>query len=175
MDTSSHGWPRVFMGPTIRKNCTWFPCPTPGTLWIPPLKQYRVTMNTRQFPNKIYLGCWWFWGKIFGKRVCPTPQSRTGRQVQSHHIMGWKLYIGISLQWDYEKVTVQICVSWYVHAALHSFQHKKLKRLQDSPYPWTQPIYGNDNQTLNEKTHLNNWMKSLKTTPEDFWKISALF
>ena len=44
-----------------------------------------------------------------------------------------KLYIGISLNWDYEKGTIQISMKGYVHTALHSFQHKKTKRPQDSP------------------------------------------
>ena len=62
-----------------------------------------------------------------------------------------KLTIGISLEWDYEKGMVQIPIPGYVRAALHSFQHKKHKRPQDSPYPWTQPIYGKNNQILSEK------------------------
>ena len=33
-----------------------------------------------------------------------------------------KLYIDISLKWDYEKGTVQLAMSGYVRAALHSFQ-----------------------------------------------------
>ena len=52
------------------------------------------------------------------------------------------LYIGIALKWDHEKVTVQLSMPVYVRAALHYFQHEKPKRLQDSPYPWTQPVYG---------------------------------
>ena len=43
-----------------------------------------------------------------------------------------KLYIGIALKWDYEKGTVQISMSGYVRTSLHSFQHQKPKRLQDS-------------------------------------------
>ena len=38
-----------------------------------------------------------------------------------------KLYIGIALKWDHEKVTVQLSMPGYVHAALHAFQHKKPK------------------------------------------------
>ena len=39
-----------------------------------------------------------------------------------------KLYIGIVLKWDYEKGTVQLSMPGNVRAALHSFQHKKIKR-----------------------------------------------
>ena len=37
-----------------------------------------------------------------------------------------KLYIGMALKWDYEKVMVQLSISVYVRAALHYFQHKKI-------------------------------------------------
>ena len=56
-----------------------------------------------------------------------------------------KLYIGISLKWGYEKGTVQLSMLKYVQSALHLFQHEKLKISHDPPYPWTQPIYGNNN------------------------------
>ena len=35
------------------------------------------------------------------------------------------LYIGIALKWNYEKGTVQISITGYVRASIHSFQHKK--------------------------------------------------
>ena len=63
-----------------------------------------------------------------------------------------KLYIGIALKWDYEKGTIQLSMPGYVRAALHSFQHKKPKRPQDSPYPWTQPIYETNNHMLSDKS-----------------------
>ena len=56
-----------------------------------------------------------------------------------------KLYIGIAIKWAYEKGTVQISMPGYVHAALHDLQHEKPKLPQESPYPWTQPVYGNNN------------------------------
>ena len=53
-----------------------------------------------------------------------------------------KLYIGIALKWEYEKGTVRLSMPGYVRPALHSFKYKKHEIPQDSPYPWTQPIYG---------------------------------
>ena len=47
--------------------------------------------------------------------------------------------------------TVQLSIPGYVRTSLHAFQHEKPKRPQDSPYPWTKPIYGKNNQTLSEK------------------------
>ena len=38
-----------------------------------------------------------------------------------------KLYTGISLRWEYEKVTVQISIPGYIYAALHLFQQQKQK------------------------------------------------
>ena len=39
----------------------------------------------------------------------------------------------------------------YVRSILHAYQHEKPKRPQDSPYPWTQSVYGKNNQMLSEK------------------------
>ena len=39
----------------------------------------------------------------------------------------------------------------YVRAALHAFPHEKPKQLQDSPYPWTQTVYGKNNHSVSEK------------------------
>ena len=61
------------------------------------------------------------------------------------------MYIGIALKWYHEKETVQLSIPGYVRAALHAFQHKKPKLPQESPYPWTQTVYGNNNQMLSEK------------------------
>ena len=42
-----------------------------------------------------------------------------------------QFYIGITLKWEYEKGTVQLSMTGYLCAALHSFQHEKPKRPQD--------------------------------------------
>ena len=55
-----------------------------------------------------------------------------------------KIYVGISLTWDHEICMVQLAMSWYVHAALHYFQH-------EPPYPWTPARYGNTDQILRDK------------------------
>ena len=60
--------------------------------------------------------------------------------------------IGIALNWDHEKGTVQISMPGYVSAGLHAFQNDKPKLLQDSPYPWKQPVYGKNNHMLSEKS-----------------------
>ena len=66
---------------------------------------------------------------------------------------GWegKLYIGIALKWGFEIGTVKLSITGYVRVSLNAFQHKKLKRPQDSPYPWTQTLYEKNNQVLSEK------------------------
>ena len=74
------------------------------------------------------------------------------------------MYIGILLQWYYEKDRVQISVPGYVHTSFHSFQHKKSKGSQDSPYPWNQHIDQKDNQIMNNNKNLNNRMKIIKLT-----------
>ena len=62
-----------------------------------------------------------------------------------------KLYTGILIHQEYEKLTVQLSIPGYVCVSLHSFQHEKQKIPQDSPYPCTQPIYGKNKQMLPEK------------------------
>ena len=58
-------------------------------------------------------------------------------EIKYRVTMSWKgqLYIRIAIQWDYEKGTVQLSMPGYVRAELYSFQHKKPKQPQDSPYP----------------------------------------
>ena len=76
---------------TGRTNRTWYPCQTPGTLWMTSLNQNLGTMDTQQLPNYLHLGCWWFWCKMFREITCPTPQSIPIRQVQSHHRLVGKI------------------------------------------------------------------------------------
>ena len=86
--------------------------------------------------------------KIFGGKASLTLESSTGNKIQETTDWEGKLYIGIALKWDYEKGTVQLSMPGYVRAALNGFQHEKPKRLLESPYPWTQPVYSKDNQML---------------------------
>jgi len=73
---------------------------------------------------------------------------------------GW-LHLGLTLQWDYVKRTVDISMPGYVNEALHRFQHPAPFHPQDAPHSWTQPTYGakvqfadnlNDSPSLNAKT-----------------------
>jgi len=73
---------------------------------------------------------------------------------------GW-LYLGLTLQWDYVKQTIDISMPGYVNEALHRFQHPAPFHPQDAPHSWTQPTYGtkvqladnlNDSPSLDTKT-----------------------
>ena len=57
-----------------------------------------------------------------------------------------KLYIGITLEWNYTKLTVELSMKVYLETSLHEFQHPKPSHPQDSPYQWTAPIYGSNIQ-----------------------------
>ena len=70
-----------------------------------------------------------------------------------------KLYIGIALKCEYENFTVQLSMTIYIHAELNSFQHKKAKRPQDSPYLWTQPVLKNQSDAMREITRWIIWWK----------------
>ena len=83
---------------------------------------------------------------------CLIPESSTEKKYKATTNWEGELYIEVALNWYYEEVTVRLSIPGYVCAALHAFQHKKPKRPQDSPYPWTQPVYGKNNQILSEKS-----------------------
>ena len=53
-----------------------------------------------------------------------------------------KLYIGLTLDWEYDQRRVHISMPGYVGKARQEFGHKMPTRRQDSPYPHTPPNYG---------------------------------
>ena len=50
-------------------------------------------------------------------------------------------YIGITLDWDYEKRQVHLSMPDYVNKALAQFKHTKPIKGQDAPSPYTLPNY----------------------------------
>eukprot|EP00956_Cyclotella_meneghiniana_P005705 scaffold7330_cov24-Cyclotella_meneghiniana.AAC.1 len=56
-----------------------------------------------------------------------------------------KLYCGISLDWDYERKTVDISMPGYIKKLLQRFQHE-LRKAQHSPYKCAPKAYGKDAQ-----------------------------
>lgn len=65
-------------------------------------------------------------------------------------------YIGITLQWDYDRRKVHISMPGYKEDALTEFGHKTPSRVQHSPYPHTPPKYGATTQYAieNDKSSL---------------------
>ena len=53
-----------------------------------------------------------------------------------------KRYIGITLDWDYNKQEVHLIMPGFVSKALKQFQHNKPQKRQDSPFQYTEPTYG---------------------------------
>ena len=53
-----------------------------------------------------------------------------------------KLYIGISLKWDYSKIIVDLSMPGYVTAALQCFCHQLKNTRQSSPHHHVPPTYG---------------------------------
>ena len=55
----------------------------------------------------------------------------------------WKenKYIGITLDWDYDKGQVHLAMSGYVKKALKQFQHEMPKKRQDLPFQYTELTY----------------------------------
>ena len=67
-----------------------------------------------------------------------------------------KQYLGLDLDWDYEKREVHLSMLTYVNDALKRFYHKKLRKTQDQPYPHTKTVY---------------WYKAQFSEPEDMSEI----
>ena len=51
-------------------------------------------------------------------------------------------YLGLDLDWDYEKREVHLSMWGYIRRALIRFQHERPKRDQNQPYPHTPIKYG---------------------------------
>jgi hypothetical protein len=52
------------------------------------------------------------------------------------------LYIGITLDWDYDANTVDISTPGYIEKVLHRFNHTPSQRKQDSSHLWVRPTMG---------------------------------
>ncbi len=64
-----------------------------------------------------------------------------------------KRYIGIFLDWDYNKQQVHLSIPGYKDKALKQFNHPKPKRPQNQPFPHTQPKYGAPKQYAKEESN----------------------
>ena len=66
----------------------------------------------------------------------------------------WKggRYIGITLDWDYERRRVHLSMPGYVAKALKQFQHTAPKSKQDAPFPSARIIYGAKKQYATESS-----------------------
>jgi len=71
-------------------------------------------------------------------------------------------YCGLTLQWDYNKHTIDICMPGYIEQKLKHFQHVYLKHLKHAPHAWQCPIYVAKIQCTPEPNHMTaldaaNW------------------
>ena len=51
-------------------------------------------------------------------------------------------YIGLTIDWDYEKQEVHISMPGYIEDALTRFKHARPRTPQDQPHPHVTPNYG---------------------------------
>ena len=52
------------------------------------------------------------------------------------------LYVGITLNWDYDKRTVDLSMPGYIERALARFAHPAPTRPEYAPHDWNKPQYG---------------------------------
>ena len=62
-------------------------------------------------------------------------------------------YIGITLDWDYDKCQVHLSMPGYVTKALKQFDHPTPKRKQNAPFPSERIIYGAKTQYAKTNQH----------------------
>ena len=65
--------------------------------------------------------------------------------IKSYNISSdWegKQYLGLDLDWNYEKREVHLSMLTYVDDTLKHFNNKKPRKPQDQTYPYTKPVYG---------------------------------
>ena len=55
-----------------------------------------------------------------------------------------KLYVVITLDWDYDQHRVKLIMPGYGKALMHQFQHPKPTRTQYASFPTTMPVYGKE-------------------------------
>jgi hypothetical protein len=61
-------------------------------------------------------------------------------------------YCGLTLDWEYEKCTVDLSMPGYIKVTLHKYQHPAPARPEHAPHTWNRPIYGAKTQFVNEET-----------------------
>jgi hypothetical protein len=66
----------------------------------------------------------------------------------------WKgsAYYGLTLEWDYQKRTVDLSMPGYIKAALHKYQHAAPTRPEHAPHTWNPPVYGAKTQYVENET-----------------------
>ena len=89
----------------------------------------------------------------------------------------WKgdRYIGIDLDWDYEKRQVHLSMRDYVKKALKQFNHAAPAKRQDSPFPFTPPKYGVKKQYAQQQSTapaLSKKDKEIHST--SLWEVPIL-
>jgi hypothetical protein len=52
------------------------------------------------------------------------------------------LFLGITIEWNYQSRWVDISMPFYLPKAMHKFQHKTPSKHQGAPHNWTVPNYG---------------------------------
>jgi hypothetical protein len=61
-------------------------------------------------------------------------------------------YCGLTLDWNYKNLTVDLSMPGYIKAALHKYQHPAPARPKHAPHGWNPPIYGAKTQFVSDPT-----------------------
>jgi hypothetical protein len=56
------------------------------------------------------------------------------------------MYLGLSINWQYDNGHVEIAMQDYIPKALEKFKHLPPHLPQHAPHAWTAPVYGQKTQ-----------------------------
>ena len=118
----------------------YFPCPlTPG-LWKHSTRYLTFTLIVDDFGAKY-------------RNQSDAEHLLNALQKKYENNTDWTglRYAGVTLDWDYNARHLTTNLPGYVLKALQQFQHK-LRKQQDSSYPWTSVSYGTNTNLIQHKT-----------------------
>ena len=73
-----------------------------------------------------------------------------------------KQYLGLDLEWGYEKREVQLSMLTYVKDTLKRFYHEEPSKPQEQPYPHTKTVYGAKAQFSEPESMSEIWIQADK-------------
>ena len=114
-----------------------------------PNKTHPKTVAPQNMPNKCFAVCWriWNWLHKQGRQKYLIKSIKKNYEVVAEDWNG-NLFFGISLNWNYQDRTVDLCIPGYIGKVLQKFQHKNPTKSVNQPYKHTKATSGAKKQLV---------------------------